>query len=139
MAHVLTVDDLLTKMMEAPFPVPLFAYGTLRPGEALEGIVRPLSHEEGKVYGFALRAYSQGAYPWMVRAKDGCVIGDLLWLDPDLRLLETVRMEMRAGYEVQVVNVYTDSMTEPVPALAFVAGFVPFGARKIASGDWKDR
>lgn len=141
MAHVLNGNALLAKMVDAPTAIAVFAYGTLRPGEPLQHIVDALDSDRGQVHGFSLHAYPgpESPFPFMVRDKGGSVAGDLLWCVPNNRLYETIRMEMRAGYDVAIVNVYTDLMEEPIPALAFVMDQAPAFTREIATGDWKDR
>lgn len=139
MADVLTTaEDVACIVRDAPTRVGLFAYGTLRPGEILHRVVDVVDSTPGEVYGYGLFTHPRGSYPYLVRHKGATTVGDILWTMPNTRLLETVRMEMRAGYQVQVVNVYTQLMDEPIPALAFVYPYQPVGTALIETGDWRD-
>ena len=139
MADVLTRGDVLDVIRLAPTEVALFAYGTLRPGEALSRLVDTVEYCPGKVYGYGLYAVPQASYPHMAYDKHNVTVGDLLWVMPNSALMETVRMEMRAGYRVERVNVYTPDMEEPIPALTFTWPSPPFGAALLPGGDWRNR
>lgn len=139
MASVLTAQRVIDLLSSPPTLVPVFAYGTLRPGEALHGFVDVMRSEPATAYGYSLWAAPGGHYPWMTRGHGGQVSGDLIWCDANMALVEIARMEMRSGYDAALINVYTDTISEPVPALAFVAHAVPYSAQRINSGDWRAR
>lgn len=138
MADILRMEEVDSIVKDSPTRVALFAYGTLRPDHALHGIVDVVDAEPGNIYGHSLYHLPGAGYPHMVQDGGGGVRGDLLWVMPNSRLLEAVRMEMRAGYGVKVVNVYTAGLEEATPAISFVYPHIPWGAECVATGDWKD-
>jgi gamma-glutamylcyclotransferase (GGCT)/AIG2-like uncharacterized protein YtfP len=136
MVNVLTHEDIHNLIQDAPTPVAVFAYGTLRPGEGNSRWLQIESHTPGCVYGYGLYARPNGHYPWMVETQYTETKGDLIWVEPGGSLLDIINMELRAGYEARIVRVYTETMDEPIPAIAFIYPPVPFGADQVTSGDW---
>lgn len=142
MARILSGAD-LTDVLEVDIDyAPLFAYGTLRPGEALSNIINVEATAEATVHGAALYTWPYGQFPYMVvgdAARGFSVHGDLLWVRRDEALTRTVAMELNAGYELSVVNVYTSALEEYVPAISFTLRQPPPMTGRIESGDWKRR
>lgn len=124
-------------------PVPLFAYGTLRPGEALEGwLARAVHHHEpGTLVGHDLLAPPGGSYPYLVasRLRDAVVHGDVLYVDPTAEAFaDTVVMELNAGYVIKAVPV-TLASGRREKALTFLCLDPSPRWRRIPSGDWTAR
>lgn len=121
--------------------VPLFVYGSLRKGGVLHDswlgdIVRDI--EPATAAGYALFRPGQGWFPYMCRMDDnrGCTYGDLMWVKSGPELNELVRMEMNAGYEVDLVEVDA-SYTFTLPALTFVwQRPLPRGCEVVPHNDW---
>lgn len=120
--------------------MPLFAYGTLRPGQPLEGWLSDATayHEPATVQNYALLLPDHGWYPYMVERSGEQVRGDVLWIsDPDA-LARTIVMEVSAGYDLTSVPAMT-AAGDLVHAYAFRWLTPDPSWRAIPGGDWTSR
>lgn len=118
------IHNPLWDLLDRDQPVPLFVYGTLRPGGRLHhswigpAVVRA---EAGTAYGFGLYMMRGIPYPFMSPNTSRFTVGNVLWVDPAHRQVrETIHMEVGAGYTWQTIDVETESVSQPVKAMAFV-------------------
>lgn len=120
--------------------VPLFVYGTLRPGGGLYPyyLADAATHvAQVAAPGGLFLVSARGGYPVWVREVEGEVRGDLFLVDP-AAFADTRRMEEGAGYRTVETEVrYLDEERATAAwAFAYPAHY-PRGPR-IASGDWFD-
>lgn len=129
-------------------PLPLFVYGSLRPGQRYHHLV---GHRIAAVRGAGLpgaRLYDAGPYPYVLPGP-GTVRGELLQVLPGLHstvLAELDRLEGYLGpghpandYERLCRTVVTDT-GEPLPALVYLAAAARVDAVRampaVPGGDW---
>jgi gamma-glutamylcyclotransferase (GGCT)/AIG2-like uncharacterized protein YtfP len=124
--------------------VPLFAYGTLRPGHALHDWVAMgmRGFAPATAAGFQMHNAAPGKvlYPCMSRSADpaSAVVGDVLFMERGVHLNRTAAMEVAAGYTPMWVDVCGDTLTDGGGvALAFVWEHSTPGW-PVPSGDWSD-
>lgn len=114
----------LWDLLDRDQPVPLFVYGTLRPGGRLHGSwIKPavVRSEPATAYGYGLYMMRGIPYPFMSPNPSRFTVGDVLWVDPThSQVRETIHMEVGAGYTWSTIDVDTASVTQPVKAMAFV-------------------
>ncbi|MFZ5852272.1 MAG: gamma-glutamylcyclotransferase family protein [Actinomycetota bacterium] len=119
--------------------VPVFVYGTLRPGERLHHLLA--ADVEGWLPDVAVADHalhferSFGVYPVMVPAPGATTRGDLLVVRDGWHLRRVVAMETGSGYTAEVLPVLTGD--RPVKALCFVYSGTP--GRPVPGGDWRRR
>ena len=91
--------------------VPIFLYGSLRPGHALWRNIEPavFGKVSANLPGYNLHYHRCGAYPVMVADPERLgtvVIGTLAYMDEDHPAVQaTVMMELMAGYNAEWVRV----------------------------------
>ena len=121
MAYVLTRRE-VRNMAALGEPVPMFVYGTLRPGMALSHYLAGVTvkQEPAVARGYHLLRYPMYGYPHMVKRKGGVVRGDLLWVEPSPNLDWVVGMETRAGYDATMIEVEVPGVAITHSALSFV-------------------
>lgn len=120
-------------------PTALFVYGTLRPGFRLEGWLKDVTIkvESAFVVGYDMWLPEGYWFPIAVRsAEDTILHGDLLWVNDDQRLRETIAMERNAGY--QYTRVLTHANGHLHRALMFTYPHIPAKSRLVRSGDWTE-
>lgn len=112
-----------------PGVIPLFAYGTLQPGEALYGLVEEdlLGAPVASVlFGYKCYENKNNSFPYLMKADtNDYTFGTLLPLPYGDSWEYVARMEMSAGYEVQKVTAYVsredaEAGLIPVIGVAFV-------------------
>lgn len=120
--------------------VAMFVYGTLQVGEPLHSWIRDavIDSEDATASGFRLVYHPLLGYPRMVEGF-GEVRGQVLWVDADHRdVVRTIDMEVLAGYDLAVVNVETDGMVEPIPAVTFLfTGALSDDWLPVVDNDWR--
>lgn len=135
----LTSKYLSDLIIHAPGPVPLFVYGTLRPGGRLHASwIGPdvETSTPAQAYGYSLRMHASIPYPFMVKDDLDTTVGDLLWIRPrSVRLVETAVMEMNAGYDAAIIEV-EDANGIEVPSLAFVWPDQSMKMHRVPNGDF---
>jgi gamma-glutamylcyclotransferase (GGCT)/AIG2-like uncharacterized protein YtfP len=115
--------------------VPLFVYGTLRPGGRLHNWIESavIDSEPATVTGYTLFNLG-GHFPLMVPERGRVVHGDILWVDRSNPMLhETVAMELATGYSMDMVE--AEAMV-PIPVLAFIWQGGVNGLAPVPSNDW---
>lgn len=119
--------------------MPLFVYGTLRPGERLWPYVDKFvdRHERATADGLALFMYDAYAFPYAAREPGSGIAGDLLWLnDADACLAVTDRVEGHPHhYRRQLVTVQVDGGAS-VDAWTYLFEQCTDDMVKIPGGDW---
>jgi gamma-glutamylcyclotransferase (GGCT)/AIG2-like uncharacterized protein YtfP len=131
--------------MSAP-ELPLFVYGTLRPGASSFGRVAPFARRilPAIVDGFEL--YDMGPYPMLV-VGNGRVLGELIMVEPTVYHYVLHVLDRYEGYDPQADSglfvrrqiLATLESGESVSAWCYLGQ--PEGAetgRRVASGDWLD-
>jgi gamma-glutamylcyclotransferase (GGCT)/AIG2-like uncharacterized protein YtfP len=125
---------------DAPQVVPLFVYGTLRPGGALyDRWIGPavVDSERATVAGHRLVTWRGGSFPLMVEGAAALTTGTLLWCDRrHPAFVRTLRMEMNAGYTLSMVQSEVESVTGDLPALSFTWDRPVFDAVPVPFNDW---
>lgn len=128
----------LSRLDNAPNIVPMFVYGTLRPGGRLhdwwikDAVV---DTEPAVVTGFSLRDLA-GAYPLMVREVGQITHGDILWLDRNHPYVyDTIQMELETGYTLDMIEADVNAAV-PIPVLAFIWTGDGGGLPRVPSNDW---
>lgn len=128
----------LFSLAGAPNTIPMFVYGTLRPGGALHDswiADAVIDSEPATATGYALR--NAGPFPLMVPTGGEVVYGDILWVDRTNRqVMDTIYMELQTGYDMEVVEVEGDGVNIPIPALAFVWNNGTAGLPRVPQNDW---
>lgn len=94
----------------------------------------PKRHGPARLYGYALYAHPYRGAPVLAPTRRGRASGNVLHLDCDPALMESLRAHVRAGGDL--VRVQVDDGDGSVPALALVTGRVPVAARPLA-GEWR--
>lgn len=117
--------------------VPLFAYGTLRPGYALNGWIEDITVEveHATVDGFALTIPEGGWYPKMVPERGQMTTGEIAWVREGSQLARLIEMEMRAGYDLELVDALTDTLNISLPCLSFIWNGAAHG-KQVRHNDW---
>lgn len=114
----------LWDLLDRDHPVPLFVYGTLRPGGRLHHswIAAAVKRSEPAIaYGYGLYMMRGIPYPFMSPNPTLLTHGDVLWVDPAHRTVrETIHMEVGAGYTWETIDVDTESVSQPLKAMAFI-------------------
>lgn len=123
-------------MIETPRQLPLFAYGTLRPGcsnyrQFLSDQV--VNERPAMARGCAL--YTHGSYPYAVPTRGETVTGSLLDIDPDAYPDVLCSLDQLEGYRAQapqdshylrvaraVETLFMDFAVELVPAWIYEVG-----------------
>lgn len=123
---------------------PVFAYGTLRPGEGLDYLLAgdTLRVEPATLSGHRMYASDVYGYPRVVRTdSDETVTGEVLWVRVGDMLRWTLEMEERSGYDIVIVNAHTANEAELLPVILCMTGEPAPGGHwvHVPSGDWKDR
>lgn len=123
---------------------PVFTYGTLRPGQYNERILRPdmvpgAAPIEVHLPGYLLYANQSHSYPYLVKGADGraasFVTGTLYLVRPGAAFQRTRRMELGAGYDEELVTVALDD-GRSMQALAWTWSRTDWLGPLITSGDW---
>jgi gamma-glutamylcyclotransferase (GGCT)/AIG2-like uncharacterized protein YtfP len=124
--------------------LPLFVYGTLRPGAAAFGQVAPYVQRLVAATLAGAELYDLGPYPVLVEG-DGQVVGEALYLNSSLYRFALHRLDRYEGYNA-VTNSGLYVRRERDITLAGgerVAAWVylgtrqqTVGARRIVGGDW---
>jgi gamma-glutamylcyclotransferase (GGCT)/AIG2-like uncharacterized protein YtfP len=121
--------------------IPLFVYGTLRPGFRLWSLIAPAvcvaepAFAAGALYHLPGRSDRDPVYPLADFHQEGWISGDVLWVDPTMKEYEYVEeMELSSGYTKAVIPIMCDSHEEPVIGY----GFHYWGVKgpKIEEGEW---
>lgn len=119
----------------------LFVYGTLRTNGHAFHLVEALveTYQPAVLTGYALVGEGH-RYPWCVKAAQGEVVGELLWLsdaDSALELLDRYEgiHEPEPEYQRLVTDVHTGNQV--LTAWAYVGGTaVPGDAVAVEGGEW---
>lgn len=119
--------------------IPVFAYGTLRPGQYNAVMVRgtecgvePL---DATVDGFALYANQSASYPYLVREDGATAKGTLYLMKANPKFGRIHQMELGAGYNHEFITAKLADGTE-VNALAWTWDRPQYLGERIESGDW---
>ena len=138
--HVGTAsEERLARWLDSQTRVRWFAFGAMRPGHTLAGMVNVELSTHGTIYNYGLYGRKGGEYPALVDLPYGEVHGEILWCAKDDRLMRTIRRQITFGFIPTLVNVYVaddDENQIAVNALTFVTPMVPQGSELITSGDW---
>lgn len=123
----------------APEIVPVFVYGTLRPGGALyrhwlEGVV--VEHHHGTAPGYGLWCANTHSYPMLCPTPGATAQGDILWVKRGPQLNRTVAMECNAGYTLTTIDVACDKLILPTPAVTFLWERSTRGLHPVPFNDW---
>lgn len=119
------------------YQVKMFTYGTLQRAGSLYEIIRPavLSVEPAFLDGYGIYRSRWGMYPEAFPLKGHSVKGELFDIDGNgLTFIETVMMEVRAGYKLEINKVRTPHGLL-IDALTFIYREQPTGYL-IESGNW---
>lgn len=119
------------------YQVKMFVYGTLQREGSLYELIRPavLSVEPAVLEGHGLYRSRFGLYPEAFPLRGHSVKGELFDINANgLTFIETVMMEMRAGYKLEVNEVVT-SHGFLIEALTFIYREQPTGYL-IEDGNW---
>lgn len=119
------------------YQVKMFAYGTLQREGSLYQLIRPavLSAEPAILEGYAIYRSRYGLYPEAFPTSGHSIKGELLEIDgSNLLFVETLMMELRAGYKLETNVVHTSHGLE-IDALTFVYRDQPTGYM-IEDGNW---
>jgi gamma-glutamylcyclotransferase (GGCT)/AIG2-like uncharacterized protein YtfP len=124
---------------QGPDVIPMFVYGTLRPGCDLHYWIQDavVDHEPATVVGYELR--DLGPYPLMIRAEGQVVYGELLWVKRSHpSTMRTIGMELASGYTLDMPEVEGDMVNLPIPALCFVWDRIDAAASlpRVPENDW---
>lgn len=121
---------------------PVFTYGTLRPGQYNERILRddivpgaaPLT---AHLPGYRLYANKSESYPYLVKSdlEADRVTGTLYLVRPGAAFQRTRRMELGAGYDEELVTVTLEG-GRGLQALAWTWSRMDWLGPLITSGDW---
>ena len=132
-------EETLTTWLDSMTRVRWFAFGAMRPGHTLAGMVDVELSTHGTIYNYGLYGRSGGEYPALVDLPYGEVHGELLWCEKNDRLMATIRRQLTFGFIPTLVRVHTgwDSGEEvTIIALTFVTPMIPKGSELVTSGDW---
>jgi gamma-glutamylcyclotransferase (GGCT)/AIG2-like uncharacterized protein YtfP len=119
------------------YRVKMFSYGTLQREGSLYEIIQPavLSAEPAVLEGYGLYRSRWGIYPEAFPLKGHSIKGTLFEVDANgLTFIETVMMEIRAGYKLEMNEVVT-SHGMLINALTFIYREQPTGYL-IEDGNW---
>lgn len=122
----------------------LFVYGTLLSGEVGESGAPSSIRQPAKVRGYLNYAFGTGpgGYPVLRHAEDSAqswVYGELCHVNLSVeQIMDTIRMELDAGYNVQWRDAYDDDGDLITQAMVFVWPWNDYGAT-IPGGDWRKR
>lgn len=117
--------------------IKMFSYGTLQRAGALYSLInRAVKDVEPAVLeGYAIYKHPQGNYPEAFPLKGHSIKGELLTVDAEHpRFVETMMMELNAGYKMQIEEVVTPNGFL-IRAVAFTAKTQPSGYL-IEGGNW---
>lgn len=118
-------------------PIPLFVYGTLRPGGALHRHwLEGFGTRRATAHGYALMARDNLGYPYMVHDSKRRVVGDVTYIDSVHLFVRLAQMELRVGYDLHVAPVHVVDEEEAEYAFTFIYPRLERGLRVIESGDW---
>jgi gamma-glutamylcyclotransferase (GGCT)/AIG2-like uncharacterized protein YtfP len=120
-----------------PDVIPLFVYGTLRPGGTLYDHyfdTDVVDSERACAAGYSLR--TTGWFPVMAPEAEEISFGDVLWVRKGMGLMAAIRMELNAGYSLELVDVELAGMTEPMPALSFIWHGNVADMPRVTFNDW---
>jgi len=132
-------EEQLTTWLDSMTRVRWFAFGAMRPGHTLAGMVNVELSTYGTIYNYGLYSRTGGEYPALVDLPYGEVHGELLWCVKDDRLRGTIARQRMFGFIPTLVNVYvtdSDGSEIAVNALTFVTPMIPVGSELVTSGDW---
>lgn len=125
---------------------PVFVYGTLREGGALESMLSGTgSRRRALAHGYTLFEYAGGAYPVMMQTpgRELPVLGDLIEIDVDdmdaqQRLIEVSQMEVASGYTPAIIQCRSIDDHARHQAIGFLWLDHDDDAigREVPSGDW---
>ncbi len=121
-------------------PIPVFTYGTLRPGQYNARMARGCAldspaPETVTVDGYALYANGSATYPYLFAQEGATTTGTLYMMAPNHHFMRIHQMEVGAGYD----TVYVDAKLpdgRTVKALAWVMTRKEYLGARIESGDW---
>ena len=119
------------------YQVKMFSYGTLQRAGSLYEIIRPavLSVEPAFLDGYGIYRSRWGVYPEAFPLEGHSVKGELFDVDANgLTFIETVMMEVRAGYKLEMNQVRTTHGLM-INALTFIYREQPTGYL-IEDGNW---
>jgi len=116
----------------------MFSYGTLQRAGSLYDLIQPavLSVEPATLKNYAIYKSPFGMYPEAYPSDEGRSIkGELFTIDANHpRFIETMMMELKAGYELKLDEVVTPHGLR-ISALVFISVFPPTGYL-IEDGNW---
>lgn len=115
----------------------LFVYGTLQRAGQLYELIHPAvrSVQPGMLEGYGLYKSKYGSYPEACLLKGHSIKGELLLIDANHpRFIETMMMELKAGYKLELNEVVTPHGLLIV-AMTFIYGYEPTGYL-IEDGNW---
>ncbi|MFN8499308.1 MAG: gamma-glutamylcyclotransferase family protein [Anaerolineae bacterium] len=123
--------------------LPLFVYGTLRPGESAFRRIALFVKDIARAVLAGADLYDLGAYP-MALPGDGVVVGELLTLHAETYVYALHRLDHYEGYDAQRDGgLYLRRRVTVTTAAESVAAWTYFGTpdaaadgRRIPSGDW---
>lgn len=123
--------------------LPLFVYGTLRPGGSAFGRVALFVKAIARAVLAGADLYDLGAYP-MALPGDGAVVGELLTLHDETYVYALHRLDRYEGYDARRDGgLYLRRRVMVTTAAGLVAAWTYFGTsdaaangRRIPGGDW---
>ena len=115
----------------------MFSYGTLQRAGSLYDLIQPavLSVELATLKHYGLYKSPFGMYPEAFPLEGRSIKGELLSIDANHpRFIETMMMELKAGYNLELNEVVTPHGLRII-ALVFISHFPPTGYL-IEDGNW---
>lgn len=120
--------------------MPLFVYGTLRPGQKLSRLIEDATafsipaRAIGNLYHVPYGTDEKPVYPVAFFGEEGWIYGDILFVDPDSEEFRYVHhMETSSGYRAEEVLVLADN-GYPYQATAYE--YTLARGALIESGNW---
>lgn len=130
-------------------PVPVFVYGSLLSGlhnhiMAERALTAP-PQQARTLNGFKLYSNRGASFPYLAKAEEGVVQGELLWIERGHALDRIVGMELGAGYDAEPINIEVFDIKYGVwkqidtKVIAFIHREENASARgeHVADGDWR--